>query len=172
MVDNRRFGLVARNGITLLANCGFENNHRAVPDFKDGDAGLLLNNFGTLVGCEGYSQHCQTALVRAELEGRLTMVGCRGTGDKRAARAGLASIGGTGKAHATLVGCTGRVTYEKGFEGLEINGAEDGINFGSDWRSRYLPQMGEYRLWVDRQGRLRIKRGRPASDEDGQPVGS
>jgi hypothetical protein len=171
LLDNRRFGLVARNGITLLSNCGFENNHRAVKNFKDGDAGILLKNFGTLVGCEGYSQHCQTALIRASLWGRLTMVGCRGTGDKKADRAGLARLGGMTKASATLVGCTGWVKYEKGFEGLEINGTQDGVGFGSDWQSRYLPRLGEYRLWVDRRGQLRIKRGRPSSDDDGKPVG-
>jgi hypothetical protein len=172
-LDNRHFGLVASNGLTApLVNCGFENNHRSARAFEEGDAGLLLRNFGTLIGCMGYSQFSQTRLVQAALAGRLVMVGCRGTGDKRAAKAGLARIGGSGTASATLVGCTGRVEYERGFEGLELNGDEDGINFGSDWNSRYLPRLGEYRLWVDRQGRLRMKRGRPGSDNDGHPVGA
>lgn len=33
-------------------------------------------------------------------------------------------------------------------------------------------QIGEYRLWIDTQGRLRIKNGAPLSDEDGVAVGA
>src|SRR5690606_40802177 len=43
---NREFGVLADNGCTLLSNCGFENNHQGAPDFANGDAGILLKNFG------------------------------------------------------------------------------------------------------------------------------
>lgn len=169
---NREFGLLAGNGCTLLSHCGFENNHEGAPDFAHGDAGMKLQGFATLVGCTSYSMHKQTYLLRAFVAGRLSMMGCTGSGGGSAKGAGLAKLSGTSGANAVLVGCNGAVTYADGFEGLEIGGAGGGIRFGSDWRSRNLPQLGEYRLWVSRDGKLRIKKGSPAADDDGSPIGS
>ncbi len=169
---NRAFGLVAGNGCTLLSHCGFENNHEGAPDFARGDAGMKLQGFATLVGCTAYSMFKQTLLLRAFVAGRLTMIGCTGSGGGGAKAAGLARLSGTSGANAILVGCNGTVTYADGFEGLEVGGPEGGIRFGADWRSRNLPKLGEYRLWVSRDGKLRMKKGSPAADDDGSPVGS
>lgn len=170
---NKQFGLLADNGCTLLSHCGFENNHEAARDFSAGDSGIYLRNFGTLVGCTAYSIYKQTNLIRTFIATQLTMVGCTGMGGGQARGAGLAKLNGNReKAQATLIGCQGRVEMENGFEAIEIAGGDGGVRFGSNWRSRNLPQLGEYRLWVDGQGRLRIKKGAPQTDEDGTPVGA
>lgn len=169
---NKRYGLVAENGCTLLTSCGFENNHEGADDFSRGDAGIWLQGFGTLVGCTAYSMFKQTNLLKATLTGKLAMVGCNGHGDAKAAGAGLAVLKGDPRSTATLVGCSGTVRCDGGFEAIEIGGSGGGgLRIGGDWQSRTLAQLGEYRLWVDRQGRLRIKRGRPQRDDDGNPVG-
>jgi hypothetical protein len=41
---------------------------------------------------------------------------------------------------------------------------------GSDWDGSHF-RMGDYHLWVDDNGRLRIKNGMPAADSDGDIVG-
>jgi len=169
---NGKFGLLAGNGCTLLSNCGFENNHAAAGDFASGDYGVNLNNFGTLVGCTAYSVFHQTGLIRAFVATRLNMMGCTGSGGGGAAGAGLARLGGTRSANATLIGCTGAVRYDNDFEALEIGGPSGGVRFGAHWQSRNLPQFGDFRLWIDRHGRLRIKRGVPTGDDDGAPVGA
>lgn len=169
---NGAFGLAAESGCTLLSNCGFENNHQAADTFEHGDAGLRLGGFGTLVGCMAYSMLKQTHLIRASLSGELVMVGCSGSGDAQARNAGLARLAGADPASATLIGCSGAVACEGGFEALEIAAAGGGVRFGSDWRSRNLPRLGDYYLWVDGRGRLRSKKGRPAADDDGTPVGA
>lgn len=168
---NRRFGLVAENGCTLLSSCGFENNHEGADDFSRGDAGIWLQGFGTLVGCTAYSMFRQTHLLRATLSGRLTLVGCSGSGDAKAAGAGLAILRGDPRSSATVIGCSGVLRTEGGFEAIELGGTEAGLRCGGDWQSRALAQLGDYRLWVDRQGRLRIKKGRPQRDDDGSAVG-
>lgn len=172
LLQSGQFGLFAEHGCTLLSNCGFENNHENADGFDKGDAGIYLGNFGTLVGCMAYSMRKQTNLIRTALAGDLVMVGCSGFGSAQASRAGLAHLAGDHAAAATLIGCSGTVECEGGFEPLEIAGAGGGIKFGSDWQSRNLPRFGDYRMWVDRRGRLRLKSGRPASDEDGVVVGS
>lgn len=169
---NRRFGLLARNGCTLLSNCGFENNHEAAPGFSAGDAGIWLQGFGTLVACTAYSIRNQTRLLRSYVANQLVMIGCTGSGGGKAADAGLARLGGNGTATATLIGCRGAVQTEKGFEALVLGGAGEGVRFGADWNSRYLPRLGDYALWVDGEGRLRIKKGQPDRDDDGAPVGA
>lgn len=169
---NGKFGLAAENGCTLLSNCGFENNHHSAKGFEDGDAGIHLRRFGALVGCTSYSIYNQTRLIRADLDGYLVMVGCSGSGDNRAKRAGLARLGGEETANATIIGCSGAIEYVGGFEGLEIGGPGGGVRFGSHWKSRNLPRLGEYRIWVDGHGRLRLKNGVPASDDDGALVGA
>ncbi|WP_330891460.1 glycosyl hydrolase family 28-related protein [Ferrovibrio sp.] len=170
---NRQFGLLADNGCTLLSNCGFENNHQGARDFSQGDAGAMIKNFGTMIGCTAYSVYQQTHLVRSFIISHLVMVGCTGFGGGKAKQAGLARLNGSReKAQITLLGCTGRVDTENGFEPIEIGGNGSGIRLGSDYRSRNLPRLGEYRLWVDGRGRLRIKKGDPQSDEDGALVGA
>ena len=168
---NKRFGLVAENGCTLLSSCGFENNHEGADGFARGDAGIWLQGFGTLVGCTAYSMFKQRNLIKATLAGRLVMVGCSGSGDAKAAEAGLGVLRGDPRSSATVIGCSGVVRGEGGFEAIEMGGTDMGLRVGGDWQSRNLVQLGDHRLWVDRQGRLRIKRGRPDRDDDGTPVG-
>jgi hypothetical protein len=169
---NGAFGLVAENGCTLLSNCGFENNHARAPDFAHGDAGINLNSFGTLIACTGYSVFNQTRLLRAFLTKQLTMIGCSGAGDGAAASAGLALLRGTQSSLATAIGCSGAIDSLGGFETVELGGADGGARFGSAWQSAILPRLGNYRLWVDKHGRLRLKDGIPTSDDDGAPVGA
>ena len=169
---NGRFGLAAENGCTLLSNCGFENNHTAAPNFAAGDAGISLCSFGTLVGCTGYSVFNQTQLLHAFVTGRLVMIGCTGAGDGNARHAGLARFTGERGAGITLMGCTGAVEYGEGLDGLEIGGPVGGVGFAAHWQSPNLVRLGDYRLWVDAQGRLRLKHGPPAADDDGTPVGA
>lgn len=166
------FGLSAENGCALLSNCGFENNCQSATRFDAGNAGVFLRNFGTLVACTGYSTLKQGCLIRGELDGQLVMVGCSGSGGADARAAGLARLSGAAASTATLIGCNGAVTYDDGFEGLEIGGPGGGIRFGANWQSRALPRLGGYRLWIDGRGRLRQKKGIPTADEDGAIVGT
>lgn len=169
---NRKYGVNAGAGCTLLDNCGFENNHQGAGGFAGGDAGIRLMVFGTLVGCTAYSIHNQTGLIRAYITNRLVMTGCTGSGGGGAHGAGLARLQGNGKGLATLIGCYGRVTDAGGVGLVEIGGAAGGARFGASWNSPALPRLGEYVLWVDNAGRLRIKRGEPRSESDGSPVGA
>lgn len=169
---NGGFGFVAENGCTLLSNCGFENNHMQAADFAHGDAAISLNSFGTLVGCTAYSIFNQTRLLRAYITSRLTLIGCSGSGDRQAREASLAQLSGTKPSLATLIGCQGAISTTGGFEALELGGTGGGARFGSEWQSNILPRLGNYRLWVDKSGRLRLKDGAPSSDEDGAPVGT
>lgn len=169
---NRHFGLLARNGCTMLSNCGFENNHEEAGSFAAGDAGIWLQGFGTLVGCTAYSIRYQTRLLRGYVTGELVMVGCTGSGGGDARAASLARLDGNGTAAATLIGCRGAVQTDRGFEALVVGGAGQGVQFGAAWNSRCLPRLGEHILWVDGRGRLRIKKGQPDGDEDGVPVGA
>jgi hypothetical protein len=169
---NGEFGLVAETGCTLLSNCGFENNHTKAHNFETGDAGIALNVFGTLVGCTAYSVFNQTRLLRAYVKGRLVMIGCTGSGDGGAHGAGLASFSGERTAGITLIGCSGAVAYADGIDGLELGGPLGGVGLASHWQSPNLARLGDYRLWVDAQGRLRLKKGSPSADEDGAPVGA
>jgi hypothetical protein len=171
---NGGFGFVAENGCSLLSDCGFENNHTKARRFEDGDAGIFLQNAGTLIGCGGYSMFQQTHLIRAYVVSQLAMIGCWGYGDAKAAKAGLAKLSGASDtSSATLVSCRGTIECADGFEALEIGSTNTGgVKFGSDWRSRHLPQLGDYRLWVDKRGRLRLKKGKPGADEDGAVVGT
>jgi hypothetical protein len=168
---NGKFGLSAPNGCTLLSNCGFENNHRDAPDFEHGDAGIRLQVFGTLIGCTAYSIYKQTHLVRAFITNQLVMIGCVAQGGGRAKGAKLAKLQGNKRGKATLIGCQGAVDRMGGIELVEP-GREGGANrFGSEWNSPDLPRLGDYRLWVDAEGRLRLKKGQPDSDRDGAMVG-
>jgi hypothetical protein len=169
---NGKFGLAAENGCTLLSNCGFENNHQRAKGFADGDAGMVLSGFATLIGCTAYSVFNQTALLRAFVVGRLTMIGCTGSGDGQAKQAILAHIGGEPAAGVTIVGCGGTVAYAEGSSGIEMGSAGGGLRLPAHWHSPHLPQLGDYRLWVDQKGRLRLKRGVPEHDEDGTAVGA
>lgn len=169
---NGRNGLAAANGCTLLSNCGFENNHEAAADFAGGGPGIWLQGFGTLIGCTGYSMFKQTRLIEAYVVGQFTMIGCSGSGDGNARGAGLALIGGERKARATIISPSGTVDYKNGFEAVEIGGKDGGVRFGSGWQSPNLARLGDHHLWIDGNGRLRLKKGAPRSDEDGAPVGS
>jgi hypothetical protein len=169
---NGKHGLAALNGCTLLANCGFENNHEAAGSFDKGGAGIYLQNFATLVACTAYSMFNQKRLIDAYVVSQLIMIGCTGSGDARAKAAGLARIDGEKRGRTTVIGSQGDIEYAKRFEALEISGKDGGVRFGSDWQSPNLAQLGSYRLWIDRRGRLRVKNGIPASDEDGTPVGT
>jgi hypothetical protein len=71
-----------------------------------------------------------------------------------------------------IVGCRGAVTYDGGYDGLEVNRDGAGMRLSADWDGRNSLRFGEHRLWVDGNGRLRIKNGAPMSDDDGAPVGS
>ena len=170
---NGRYGLFASNGVELVLDCRFEDNHRLAFDFIDGGAGMGLHRYATLVGCISHSTANQTHLIDADLSGsfaRLVMVGCHASGEGRAAAAGLARLRGARAVEATLIGCSGAVVAD-GFEPLEIGGADGGVRFAGDWRGANLFRLGNHRLWVDAKGRLRIKDGAPASDDDGRPVG-
>ncbi len=169
---NKNFGLSAPSGCTLLSHCGFENNHMAAPDFAHGDAGLRLMIQGTLVGCTAYSIYHQTHLVRAHVTNRLTMVGCSASGGARAHGAGLARLGGSKGATATLVGCHGGVRREGKVGLVELGGHGSGARLGAHWNDNDLAWLGDYCLWIDGKGRLRIKRGKPTTDEDGTLVGT
>ena len=165
---NGKEGLVAENGCTLLSNCGFENNHESAPDFAHGGAGIFLQNFGTLIGCTAYSMFKQNRLIQAYVVSQFAMIGCTGSGDGGAKGAGLARIGGEKRARAVVMSSQGAVEYMNGFEALEIGASnQGGVRFASSWQSSNLLQLGNYRVWVDKAGKLRLKNGVPASDEDG-----
>ena len=85
---NGKHGLVAKNGCTLLSNCGFENNHESASGFDKGGAGIWLQDFGILIGCTAYSMFKQTRLIEAYVVGQFVMIGCAGSGDARAKGAG------------------------------------------------------------------------------------
>ncbi|UYN96608.1 MAG: right-handed parallel beta-helix repeat-containing protein [Enhydrobacter sp.] len=170
---NGRHGLAAQNGCTLLSNCGFENNFESAPDYARGGAGIWLQNFGTLIGCTAYSIFKQQRLIHAYVVSQLVMIGCGGSGDGRARSAGLARIGGRKNARATIIAPSGAIEYEDGFEAVEMaSNSAGGARFGGSWRSHNLVRLGDWRLWVDGNGRLRMKAGDPTSDEDGKTVGS
>ena len=100
------------------------------------------------------------------------MIGCTGSGDAAARGAGLALIGGEPKGRATIISPSGTVEYKDGFEGLEVSARDGGVRFGSGWQSKQQLVLGDYRLWVDKRGRLRMKNGAPTSDEDGAALGA
>lgn len=171
---NGGFGLFAGNGCELVSGCRFEDNHRTASGFENGGAGMGLRRFATLIGCSGYSTSTQTHLIDADVSGslaQLVMVGCSGGGQGAAQRAGLARLRGSGIGAATIIGCTGAIASEEGFEALTIADPAGGVRFGADWRSQSLFRLGDHRLWVDHRGRLRLKNGVPTSDEDGAVVG-
>jgi hypothetical protein len=171
---NAKFGLTAPNGCTLLSNCGFENNHQSAPDFEHGDAGIRLQVFGTLIGCTAYSIYRQTHLVRAFVTNQLVMIGCTAMGGGRAKDAKLARLQGNKReATATLIGCHGAVEDSGGIKMVDPSHerADRDQGFSSAWNSKDLPRLGDYRLWVDAKGQLRLKKGRPDSDTDGAVVG-
>jgi hypothetical protein len=168
---NGKEGLIAENGCTLLSNCGFENNHESAPDFAHGGSGIFLQNFGTLIGCTAYSMFKQNRLIQAYVVSQFAMIGCTGSGDAQAKGAGLARIGGEKKARAVVMSSQGAVEYMNGFEALEIAASgQGGVRFASSWQSPNLLQLGDYRVWVDKSGKLRLKSGPPTSDADGSTV--
>ena len=169
---NGRFGLAAGNGCTLLNGCGFENNHMAAAAAESGNAAIRLIGFGTVLACGSYSVMKQLALIDATVTEELVMIGCRGFGDGSAKAAGLGRFSGTDGGLATLIGCQGAVERLNGFDPIEMAGTGGGLRLGADWHSRSLVQLGEYRMWVDRGGHLRLKKGSPEFDEDGAVVGS
>ena len=170
---NGKHGLAALNGCTLLSNCGFENNHEAAPSFDKGGAGIWLQNFGTLIGCTAYSMFKQKRLIDAYVVGQFVMIGCAGSGDAAAKGAGLARLDGEKNGRATVIAPSGTVEYVKDFDAVEISARDGGgVRFGAHWRSPNLARLGDYRLWVDAKGRLRLKNGAPTSDEDGNTVGT
>lgn len=164
---NQKFGLSADTGVTLLSHCGFENNHMAATEFDAGDAGLRLKVGGTLVGCTAYSIYQQTHLVRAYVTNSLTLIGCSGMGGARAKGAGLAVLEGRRGCDLNLIGCTGGIDRDKR---LDVTIIGRGAQFGGRWNSQNLTWLGDYCLWVDDQGRLRIKRGQPEWDSDGKVI--
>jgi hypothetical protein len=169
---NGAFGISARNGVTLLSNCGFENNHMKAENFATGDAGVDLQVFGTLVGCTAYSIYKQTHLVRAFVTNHLVMVGCTAAGGGDAKKARLAKLQSNGRGKATVIGCQGGVDTVGRFDAAQFGEEHSGARFGAEWDSASLVRLGDYALWVDRNGKLRIKQGDPLSDRDGSTVGT
>ena len=169
---NAEYGLAAGMGCTLLTNCGFENNHAKAPGFDKGGAGVRLKIFGTLVGCTAYSIYNQTHLLDAYVTNRLVMVGCTGSGDGKADHAKLVRLDGKRQANVTLIGCSGGIDTSDAIDPLVLGGGQSGARFGDKWDGPNLARLGDYRIWVDAQGQLRIKKGTPASDDDGRRVGS
>ncbi|MCD6073279.1 MAG: hypothetical protein K0Q70_162 [Rhodospirillales bacterium] len=169
---NKNFGLSATQGCTLLSHCGFENNHQGASGFEQGDAGIRLMVGGTLIGCTAYSIYNQTHLVRAFITNQFVMIGCTGYGGERAQKARLAKLHGKDEAQVSLIGCYGGVDREGAMEALELGGRGAGARFGARWNSSNLAQLGDYSLWVDGQGKLRMKRGKPSGDADGNIVGT
>ncbi len=169
---NGKYGLSADAGCTLLSNCGFENNQQSAASFQQGDAGVRLMVFGTLIGCTAYSIHRQTHLLRGFITNNLVMIGCTGHGDGEAKGAKLARLQAKRGASVSVVGCWGGIEHGPEVEPVEIGNNGAGARFGSRWDSGSLAQLGEYRLWIDSSGKLRVKQGAPTSDQDGAPVGS
>jgi hypothetical protein len=168
---NKENGLSAPNGCTLLSSCGFENNHEGAADYQHGGPGLKLQNFGTLVGCTAYSRFKQNNLIDAYVVGRLVMIGCTGSGDAQAKGAGLAVLRGPQSSRAVVIGCSGTVTAMDGFEPLELAGEEGGMRFAAQWNGGNHMRLGDYHVWVDDAGHMRMKRGAPRFDQDGMRVG-
>jgi len=171
-LENGNFGVSAPSGCTLLSNCGFENNHMSAEDFHSGDAGVRLQVFGTLIGCTAYSIHKQTHLLRAFITNQLVMIGCTASGGGDAKGARLAKLQSNRYGTATIVGCQGGVDSIGTFEAAQFGDAHAGARFGGNWDSASLMHLGDYSIWIDREGRLRIKNGEPLSDGDGREVGS
>jgi hypothetical protein len=171
-LENGKFGVSAPNGCTLLSNCGFENNHMSADSFKNGDAGVRLQVFGTLIGCTAYSIHKQTHLVRAFITNQITLIGCTAAGDGDARGAKLAKLQSNRRGTATIIGCQGGVETVGAFDAAQFGDNRAGARFGGNWNSASLMRLGDYALWIDRQGRLRIKQGEPLSDGDGRQVGA
>lgn len=167
---NGEYGLVASNGCVLLAHSGFENNHERAKSFDAGNAGMRINVFGTLIGCTAYSIHNQTHLVSGYVTNNLVLIGCTGSGGGRARRAQLASLDGAKGAEVTVIGSRGKIATRGGVVLTEIGRRGARAGFGSNWNSDDLVRLGDYRLWVDGDGELRIKQGTPTSDKDGRPV--
>lgn len=165
---NGRLGLSAKNGCTLLSNCGFENNHALAAGFSGGGAGIRLQVFGTLIACTAYSIYNQTHLVDAFVTNELAMIGCVGFGGGDAKAAKLARLQGDGNCNVTLIGCRGGLDVSGGVEPLELGQNGFGARFGSSWNSANAFRLGDYRVWVDKKGRLRTKRGDPTSDGDSE----
>ncbi|MBC7103376.1 MAG: right-handed parallel beta-helix repeat-containing protein [Parvibaculum sp.] len=164
-LENGLFGLSAANGCPLLSHCGFENNHMKAGSKATGDAGARISNFGTLVGCTSHSIHYQTHLVRSYIVGDVTMIGCSASGSR------LAALQSSGTGRATVIGCRGEIDHTGAFRSVRI-GQQAGAVFGSDWNGMNLVHLGDYRLWVDAGGNLRMKRGAPVADDDGKLVGT
>jgi hypothetical protein len=74
------------------------------------------------------------------------------------------------KGNALSARCWGATTI---FSGAGTNGTIiiDGENRSDKWDKEPM-RMGDYRLWVDAAGKLRIKDGAPTSDTDGAIVGT
>mgnify|MGYP000170991162 CR=1 FL=1 len=169
---NQYYGLSAESGCTLLSHCGFENNHMHAGDFSEGNAGLRLMVYGTLIGCTAYSIYNQTHLIRSYITNRLVMIGCTADGSGSAADAKLANLQGQPGAGITLIGCYGGTDIQDGLSVLDLGAAGGSAHFGGTWDSQGLAWLGGYCLWVDGQGQLRMKKGTPDSDDDGQAVGA
>lgn len=165
-LENGRFGMSAGNGCPLLTHCGFENNHMSAGSKAAGDAGLNVSNFATLIGCTGHSIRNQTHLAKSFVIGNLTMIGCMSSGSR------LATVQSDGRGRVTMIGCRGEVDHAGKFLSLDTGKSTFGAGFGERWDSPNPIRLGDYRLWVDDNGRLRMKKGEPASDQDGQSVGS
>lgn len=168
---NQAYGLSAETGCTLLSHCGFENNHMHAKDFRHGDAGIRLMVAGTLIGCTAYSIHKQTHLIRAFVTNRLVMIGCTGDGGGGARKAGLAILQGNPQAGVTLIGCHGDIERHGMLSAFEIGAPGAGGQFGGRKNDSGVAWLGDHCLWVDRQGRLRIKQGPKQGDDDGRIVG-
>lgn len=169
---NAEYGMAAGMGCTLLTNCGFENNHAKAQGFDKGGAGVRLKIFGTLVGCTAYSIYNQTHLLDAYVTNRLVLVGCTASGGGKAQGAKLVKLDGKREANVTVIGCSGGVDSTDAIDPLVLGGGQSGARFGEKWDGPNLARLGEYRLWVDAEGQLRIKKGNPSSDGDGRRVGS
>ncbi|MPY69671.1 MAG: hypothetical protein GEU92_06265 [Alphaproteobacteria bacterium] len=169
---NGSFGLVAGNGCTLLSHCGFENNHQGKKSAATGNAGLSINVFGTLIGCTAYSIFKQKHLVRGYITNHLVMIGCTAAGDRQAKGATLARLRGKDSAKITVIGCRGAIEDAGGPEPLEIGQTGFGARFGAGWNSPNQVRLGDYRLWVDGNGDLRMKQGAPNDDTDGRKIGA
>lgn len=169
---NRQYGLTASHGVSLLSHCGFENNHQGAPDFAHGDAGMEVRSFATLVGCTAYSIYNQTHLVKAWIASQLTLVGCTADGGGKAKGARLAKIAGRAGSTATIIGSSGGVDRGENITLTRLGDDGAGVRFGGEWSSPDLMRLGHYSLWVDGGGRLRIKRGAPMREDDGQIVGT
>jgi hypothetical protein len=171
---NKSYGLVAPSGCTLLSHCGFENNHAGASGFEQGGPGISLKGFGTLVGCTAYSIYNQTHLIRAHASNQVVLVGCTGYGGGKAKGARLASISSSGHGAFTILGCQGVVDREGNVAVFQPDSRNNvqGTKFGGTWNSPDLFSLGGYALWVDGEGRLRIKQGQPKGDQDGKIVGA